>query len=503
MRVRIEPVITRQTPESLGSELRGEPGLVVLRTAQFDVHSARYSLVGARPLLTFRSFGTHCETFGPNTPNRRQFGNPWEILRTWLGKFELLEESEHAFPLGGVFGYWAYELKQFVEPRLTRRAINDLELPDCHLGFHASLVVFDHASGETWIVATGLTADGQRTEEQAEDQIEWWRERLRRPPGIPKASVNSDPISPAINGPWASSLSREAFLAAVHRAQIYIRAGDIYQVNLAHRMTAPGAGDAWDLYRRLLLTSPAPFSAYYDAGTFGLVSSSPELFLRLRGSDIVTRPIKGTRPRSSNATQDQLWREELLASEKERSELVMITDLLRNDLGRVCTYGSIHVPELFHLEQFPQVQHLVSTVIGQLRPEITHLDALAACFPGGSITGAPKIRALEIIDELEPVARGPYCGCHGYLGFNRESQLSITIRTAVVRDQQAWFHVGAGIVADSIPEAEYEETLAKARGFLAALAESPLEETAAAVHGFQGHVSIDHESLAPLTDADP
>jgi anthranilate/para-aminobenzoate synthase component I len=183
----------------------------------------------------------------------------------------------------------------------------------------------------------------------------------------------------------------------------------------------------------------------------------------------------------------------LLNSEKERCELVMITDLLRNDLGRVCDYGTIQVPELFRLEQFPQVQHLVSTVKGRLRASVSHLDALASCFPGGSITGAPKIRALEIIDELEPVARGPYCGCHGYLGFNRESQLSITIRTAVVRGTTAWFHVGAGIVADSVPEAEYDETLAKARGLLAALAGASNPTLPDA----------DLESLVPLTDADP
>ena len=202
---------------------------------------------------------------------------------------------------------------------------------------------------------------------------------------------------------------------------------------------------------------------------FQVVSSSPEQFLRLSGSHIQTRPIKGTRPRSADATRDAQLTYELQTSSKEMAELVMITDLLRNDLGRVCEFGSVQVPELVRLERFPQVQHLVSTVEGRLRPDITHLAALAACFPGGSITGAPKIRAMEIIDELEPVARGPYTGALGYLGFNRESQLSIVIRTAVCQGGKAFFHAGAGIVADSVPEAEYEETLAKARGFLAAL----------------------------------
>jgi anthranilate/para-aminobenzoate synthase component I len=194
--------------------------------------------------------------------------------------------------------------------------------------------------------------------------------------------------------------------------------------------------------------------------------------LRLSGNHILTRPIKGTRPRSADPTRDAQLTYELQRSEKEMAELVMITDLLRNDLGRVCEYGSVQVPELVRLERYRHVQHLVSTVEGRIRPGLTHLDALAACFPGGSITGAPKIRAMEIIDELEPVERGPYTGCLGYLGFNRESQLSIAIRTAILRDDRAYFHAGAGIVADSIPEAEYDETLAKARGFLLAAAEA-------------------------------
>ena len=229
------------------------------------------------------------------------------------------------------------------------------------------------------------------------------------------------------------------------------------------------AKPGWEMFQRLGAVSPAPFSAFLDCGDFQMASSSPELFLRLSGSHIQTRPIKGTRPRGADPTRDAQLAYELQTSAKELAELVMITDLLRNDLGKVCEFGSVQTPELARLERFAQVQHLVSTVEGRLRKEVTHLAALAACFPGGSITGAPKFRAMEIIDELEPLARGPYCGCHGYLGFNRESQLSITIRTAICKDGLAHFNVGAGIVADSNPEAEYEETLAKAAGFLAAL----------------------------------
>jgi anthranilate/para-aminobenzoate synthase component I len=222
--------------------------------------------------------------------------------------------------------------------------------------------------------------------------------------------------------------------------------------------------------------SPAPFSAFFDFGDFQTASSSPELFLRLSGSHIQTKPIKGTRPRDADPTRDAQLAYELQTSAKELAELVMITDLLRNDLGKVCEYGSVQVPDLARLEKFAQVQHLVSTVEGRLRKDVSHFGAFASCFPGGSITGAPKIRAMEIIDELEPVTRGPYTGALGYLGFNRESQLAIAIRTAVCREGTAYFHAGAGIVADSIPEAEYDETLAKAAGFLAALR---LEQTKA------------------------
>src|SRR5204863_1365511 len=218
-------------------------------------------------------------------------------------------------------------------------------------------------------------------------------------------------------------------------------------------------------FQRLLAVSPAPFAAYFDCGDFQIASSSPELFLRLSGSHITTRPIKGTRPRDPDATRDAQLAYELQTSAKELSELVMITDLLRNDLGKVCEFGSVQTPDLARLEKFAQVQHLVSTIEGRLRSDVTHLAALASCFPGGSITGAPKFRAMEIIDELEPVTRGPYCGALGYLGFNRESQLSIIIRTAICKNRAVYFHAGAGIVADSVPGAEYEETLAKAGGF--------------------------------------
>jgi para-aminobenzoate synthetase component 1 len=472
MRPLIQEVHTAHTPESLVEQLAGERGVVLLRSAFFEAPQARYSFVTARPFLELRSFGARCELRDADGV-RDQFGNPWHLLDGLMARYELLDDADLPFPLGGCFGYWGYDLKNFVEARLPRRAVNDLELPDCAVGFYGSLVVFDHRLGKAWIVSTGLGVEGSRSEARAAREAEFWQTRLGAAgagPGAPAGAQASFAAGASVGRPVVSAnLSRAEFIARVERAQRYIRAGDIYQVNLAQRLSAPAAGTGWDFFQRLAAVSPAPFAAFLDCGEFQIASSSPESFLRLSGSQIITRPIKGTRPRAADPTRDAQLTYELQTSPKEMAELVMITDLLRNDLGKVCEYGSVQVPELVRLERYPQVQHLVSTVEGRLRRDVTHFAAFASCFPGGSITGAPKIRAMEIIDELEPVTRGPYTGCIGYLGFNRESQLSIAIRTAVCTGERVCFHAGAGIVADSVPAAEYEETLAKARGFLAAL----------------------------------
>ena len=489
MRALINKAVQPRSPEFLVERLRGDPGVILLRSSLLQMSQARYSFVAARPFLTFRATGSRCETNWAGRCDVR-FGDPWRLLEDLISRYELLDEIDLPFPLGGCFGYWGYDLKNFIEPHLPRRAINDLELPDCRVGFYDSLVVFDHQLGTTWVLSTGLSPDGSRSDERAKRQSDFWMEHLTgqgnaeafpgppstrsqedspKPPAL-SAAASLFPIKEFVDGRTVfSNLARNEFIARVERARKYIHSGDIYQVNLSHRLTAPLPFAAWELFQALGQVSPAPFSAYFDAGDFLLASSSPELFLRLSGSRIQTRPIKGTRPRSPDPTRDSQLSYQLQTSAKEMAELVMITDLLRNDLGKVCEFGSVQVPELARLERYPQVQHLVSTVEGSLRNGVTHLGALAACFPGGSITGAPKIRAMEIIDELEPLSRGPYTGALGYLGFNRESQLSIVIRTALCKSNLVHFQVGAGIVTDSIPTAEYLETLAKAQGFFEAL----------------------------------
>jgi para-aminobenzoate synthetase component 1 len=475
VRALIQEISTSHSPESLVAQLSGGMGTVLLRTGLFELPQARYSFVTTRPFLVFRCFGSRCETLAQHDAShpgearwQATFGNPWDGLDQLMARYEMLEEIDFPFPLGGCFGYWGYDLKNFVEPKLPRRAVNDLELPDCQVGFYDSLVVFDHRLGKQWIVSTGLCPDGGRNEARALAQAEFWRSVIQSPCRPPSDETGKALANLSVEA--ESSLSRGEFLERVKRVLAYIRAGDIYQVNLSHRLATPLPSSPWQLFQHLTAVSPAPFSAWLDWGDFQILSSSPEQFLRLSGSHIQTRPIKGTRPRSADPTRDAQLTYELQTSTKEMAELVMITDLLRNDLGKVCEFGSVQVPELVRLERYPQVQHLVSTVEGRLRPGTTHFSAFASCFPGGSITGAPKFRAMQIIDELEPVARGPYTGALGYLGFNRESQLSIVIRAAIGKAGMAYFHAGAGIVADSSPEAEYEETLAKARGFFDALA---------------------------------
>lgn len=286
----------------------------------------------------------------------------------------------------------------------------------------------------------------------------------------PHVFLSAGPEEPAYSPiPFTSLIPKERFLEMVARAREYIAAGDIYQACLSHPFVARlDRVQAWAFFERLRHLSPSPFSAYLNFGDLQIVSSSPESFLRMSGRRISTRPIKGTRPRKAGAKSDQLSANELITSPKEIAELVMITDLERNDLGRVCEYGSVTVPDLLRLETFEQVFHLVSTVRGELREDVSHVQALRACFPGGSISGAPKKRALEIINELEPFPRGIYTGAIGYFGYNGESQFSIAIRTAVFEKDRATFHVGAGIVADSVPENEWQETLDKAAGLLLA-----------------------------------
>jgi para-aminobenzoate synthetase component 1 len=360
---------------------------------------------------------------------------------------------------GGIAGYIGYDWGAELE-RVTRPASDRYTppIPDVALAQYDWVIAWDHLEERAWLITTG-------SDERAATRGAWVRERLEAP--LP--AVIDHPARVA--GPPRSDFARAEYETAVSRIREYIAAGDVYQVNLAQRFHAPFAGSALALYRRLRARNPAPFGAYLEFAGAQIASISPERFLRLDAATRTAeaRPIKGTRPRGTTPAKDGALACELLESEKDRAENVMIVDLLRNDLGKVCRPGSIHVPKLFALESHPTVHHLVSTVTGQLAERADAFDLLRAAFPGGSVTGAPKIRAMQIIAELERAPRGVYCGAIGYISATGAMDFNIPIRTIVVQGGNVTFHAGAGIVWDSEPAAEHEETLAKARTMIEAL----------------------------------
>ncbi len=380
---------------------------------------------------------------------------------------------------GGAIGYLAYEFGRRLE-RLPPPREDQAPVPDVWLGLYDWVLAWDHAAGRAWIVSTGLPAVGAHGARRARARLDQVLATLARPAAAFSAgitAVRSPPKIPAAPHPVpelgpdvGSVLSRSAYLDAVARVRHYILAGDVFQVNLTQRLAAPVAGEALAFHARLRHANPAPFAAYLEPGDWAIASASPERFLRVDcDGGVETRPIKGTRPRGQDPLADEALCAELLGSAKDRAENVMIVDLLRNDLSRVCRPGTVTVPELCVLERYATVQHLVSTVTGHLAPDRDALDVLAAAFPGGSISGAPKVRAMEIITELEPVARGVYCGAIGYWSVTGAMDTSVAIRTCVVRDGWAHFGVGGGIVTDSDPDREYAESLDKARGIVTAL----------------------------------
>jgi para-aminobenzoate synthetase component 1 len=404
----------------------------------------RYDILVADPVATLVTHGaiTEIRDRGALTQST---DDPLILLRAALARHAPVIDprlASLALPFtGGAVGYFGYDLGRRFE-RLPELAADTDGLPTMAVGIYDQAIVVDHAQRRCIQVGAG---------------------RIDATPARPRP--------PALHSraPLQASLDRAGYARAFERVSGYIRAGDCYQVNLARRFAGPVAGDAWASYRRLRALSPAPCAAYLHTPAAQILSNSPERFLRVRDGRVETRPIKGTRPRSADAARDRRLAQELADSAKDRAENVMIVDLLRNDLGRVCEVGSVRVEALCQLESFATVHHLVSTVSGRLAPGVHALDALRACFPGGSITGAPKIRAMQIIEELERERRGVYCGAIGYVGFDGAMDLNIAIRTLVHRAGEVRFWSGGGIVADSDPDAEFQETLDKAAAMFALL----------------------------------
>ena len=426
----------------------------------------RYSFLGSDPFLTFKSYGERNEIRRGNSIELLK-GNPFDILKTLLSKYRLITPPDLPPFMGGAVGYFAYDLKHFVE-KLPSRSKNDINVPLCFLAFYDTVIIFDHLKGKAWISSTGLPEESAHLKRiRAKTRLEEFCQKLnplKKQIEIPHLTPTKQDLL-ELN----CNFTRENYIQAVLKAKEYITAGDIYQVNLSQRFTAKVSTPPFELYKTLRNLNPAPFAAYLKCGESTIISSSPERFLRISGKSVETRPIKGTRPRGESKVEDERLKNELLQSIKDRAELIMIVDLERNDLGRVCKYGTVGVPEAITLETYATVFHLVSTITGELKEDKEHIDCIKACFPGGSITGAPKIRSMEIIDELEPTQRKIYTGSIGYLGFNQQTDLNIVIRTILYCDNTVHFQVGGGIVADSDPELEYEETLHKGKALIEAI----------------------------------
>jgi para-aminobenzoate synthetase component 1 len=428
---------------ALFTAMRQRPYAMLLLSGG-ELDCAGYSLMGWDPFLILRAKGG--QVLVHQEGDRRVYdANPFTVLEDLLGGLELSGDSPLLPMAAGGLGFLAYDLKNHLE-RLPATALDDLHLPEMVFAFPRRLIIHDRRGGRFWQV--GVTYEDAGGRGAAPDDGEIW------PPAVP--------VGPYRVGTPRSNFTREAYLRALTRIREYIRAGDVYQVNLTQRFSFPLSGEPYYLMQRLFQLNPAPFYAYLHCDDFQVLSTSMERFLVRRGDYLETRPIKGTRPRGATPAADAVLRQELAESLKDDAELSMIVDLLRNDLGKVCRPRTVQVKEHKRLEAYQNVYHLVSIVTGQVRPGVSAVEILRATFPGGSITGCPKIRAMEIIDELEPHVRHVYCGAIGYLGLHRNLDLSVAIRTAIISRGQGYFAVGGGVVYDSREEDEYDETLHKA-----------------------------------------
>ena len=411
----------------------------------------KYSFLGAEPFYVIKTRGQ----------------DPFPLLREIIDRHKISIPKNKIPFLAGAVGYLSYDLGLVLEKKLKTQKRIELKIPHCCFSFYNTVVAIDHLKSKLHIISWGFPEEKHHF---AKSLAEYNFQRMYK--SICNAATIRDGrrLNHAAHPPQLSSnFSKEDYLAAIKKAKEYIRQGDIYQVNLAQQFMAKSNLSALEIYRRLRRINPTNFSAYLDGGNFQVLSSSPERFLCLEGDRVVTRPMKGTRPRHLDFRKDASLRQELLKSAKDKAELMMIVDLERNDLGKVCSYDSVKVTKMRQLEKYSTVFQTTATVEGRLHQKKDQIDLLRACFPGGSITGCPKIRAMEIIEELESSRRCIYTGALGYLSFSGNMDFSILIRTILKKEDRLYFGVGGGIVADSRPQAEYEETLVKAKAILAAI----------------------------------
>ena len=426
---------------------------------------ARYTFVGANPVEVFRYTRGACIIEGEGRLHWQQ-SNPVEFLRRRIGRYRPVRLPGLPPLVAGAIGYFAYDMVRLVE-RIPARGRDDLGLDDAVLMFYLGLVAFDHVQHRIWVVRNVFT-EGEGSLRAKYDaavrEILSTRRALEQP-------LEGRRRRPSRAGALrvSSNFQRRAYLAAVRKAKRYIRAGDIFQVVLSQRFAVRTNADPFEIYRALRVVNPSPYMYFLRLGDVAVVGSSPEMLVKVQGREAFYRPIAGTRPRGRDDKEDQRLEAELVADPKERAEHIMLVDLGRNDLGRVGEYGSVRVEKLMTVERYSHVMHLVSSLRGRLRPDVDCFDALMACFPAGTVSGAPKVRAMEIIEELEPTRRGIYAGGILYLDFSGNLDSCIAIRTLVAKDGVVYVQAGGGVVADSIPQREYEETVNKSRALLAAL----------------------------------
>jgi len=427
---------------------------------------ARYTFVGANPIEVFRYVNGACVLESESRISWVQ-SSPVDFLRNRVRRYRPVRVPGLPPLVAGAIGYFAYDMVRLFE-RIPDRSINDLGTDDAVMMFYLGLVVFDHVRHRVWVVRNVFT-DGpgslrlkyraaMREISETRRQLELPLDENRRKPGRRAAPLRVE-----------SNFTRPQYLAAVRKSKQYVRAGDVFQVVISQRFSARTGADPFEIYRALRVLNPSPYMYFLKLGDTAIVGSSPELLLKVQGRDAYYRPIAGTRPRGKDEEEDQHYAAELAADPKERAEHIMLVDLGRNDLGRVSEYGSVQVERLEFVERYSHVMHLVSSLHSRLRSDVDCFDALAACFPGGTVSGAPKVRAMEIIDELEPTRRGIYAGAILYLDFSGNLDSCIAIRTMVVKKGLACVQAGAGLVADSVPAREYQETVNKARALIAAL----------------------------------
>lgn len=457
--VHIEQIRIEDSFADFAGRFENLPGTVVLLSGG-DLDCARYHILAAKPWLTFKGLKRKMQIIlnDDNNPDLHRFeGDPFNILKILVKNFKLEEDHLPAPVAAGLFGYLSYDLKDHIE-RLPATTVNDLGLPEICFFAPSLVVIHDKKTCNTRLAIPKLRRNGQ---DKVEDVRQFFFQQLKKP------VLSDGSFSGGASG-FKSGFTRPDYEAAIKKIIDYIAAGHVYQVNMSQRFLMDFSGDAFALFKSLYQRNPAPFFAYINAGDHRVLCTSPERFIFLDGHTVETRPIKGTMPRDADPQQDARYKAALLRNKKDDAELSMIVDLLRNDMGKVCVPGTVKVAQHKRLEAYRNVYHLVSIVKGQLDPEYDAVDLIKATFPGGSITGCPKIRAMEIIDELEPVRRHVYTGSIGYIGFHGSMDLNIAIRTAMVQNDQILFSVGGGIVYDSDPGSEYEETLHKGRTLMEA-----------------------------------